>query len=447
MTRRDLIKTTALAAAGALAFPRAMLGQSGMSAHSKVNVAFIGVGGRGKSHLLALAGENIVALCDVDDERSAEMRLEHPKAKTFKDYRFMLDKMGKEIDAVVVTTPDHMHYPIAKWAIANGKHVYCEKPLTRCIWEARDLRKSASKAGVITQMGNQGHTYAGLRLIQEWYQAGVLGEVRNVYHWTNRPVWPQGYLERGKDPVPAGLDYDLWLGVAPSKPYDSDILPFNWRGWRDYGCGSIGDMACHIMDASYSGLGLGYPDWVEAQATKYNEHTYPSAMTVQFGFKGRNGRPDLTAHWFEGGPKPIGIQGVPGDFFNNKEKYGTGTANGTFIVGDELTLYTDTYTSSVRVFPESKFEEIKSSLPPKTLPRIKGGPQQEFVDAIRDGVMPGSNFDYAAPFTETALLGNVSLLAGGRIEYDPAKMRVTNNRKANQFLYSMYDYNKEFLPT
>lgn len=444
LSRRDMIKSTALAGMGAAVFPHILLGQSGMSLNSKVNMAFVGAGGRAKSSIQSLAEENIVALCDVDEQRSAEMRELHPKAKIFKDYRVMLDKMGSEIDAVLITTPDHMHYPIAMWAIAHGKHVYCEKPLIRCIWEARDLQRAASEAGVVTQMGNQGHTYAGLRLIQEWYAAGVLGEVKDVYHWTNRPFWPQGYLDRPSEPVPSHLDYDLWLGVAPKKSYSSAILPFNWRGWRDYGCGSIGDMACHIMDASYSGLGLGYPEWVEAQATRLNDHTFPSAMTVQFGFRSKTGG-DITAHWFEGGPKPLGIKNVPTDFFQN-EKYGRDTANGTFIVGEDITLYTDTYSSSVRVFPEEKFEEIKSSLPPKTLPRIKGGPQKEFVNAIRSGTMPGSNFDYAAPFTEVALLGNVSMCAGKRIEYDPVKMKIKNEKSANKYLYSLYDYDKSFLP-
>ncbi len=446
ISRRDLIKTSALAAAGTLVLPRILFGQAGSSANSKVNLAFVGAGGRAESNIAALADENIVALCDVDDVRSAKMREQFPKAKVFKDYRVMFDKMGSQIDAVVITTPDHMHYPIALWAIANGKHVYCEKPLTRCIWEARELQKAAKKAGVITQMGNQGHTFAGLRVIQEWNQAGVFGQVRDVYHWTNRPFWPQGELVRGSDTVPSTLDYDLWLGVAPKKPYSSAVLPFNWRGWRDYGCGSVGDMACHIMDASYSGLGLGYPDWVETKATHFNDEAFPAAMTVNFHFKGKGGAPDVMAHWYEGGPKPSGIKGVPADFFSNGEKYGGDVANGTFIVGDDVTLYVDTYSSSVRPLSDDWFNSVKSSLPEKTLPRIKGGPQKEFADAIRDGKMPGSNFDYAAPFTEVALLGNVSLFAGGRIEYDAAKMRVTNDRQANKYLQSQYEYNKAFLP-
>lgn len=446
ISRREMLKASAVASAGALLFPNLSFGQSGQSANDKINIAFVGVGGRGKNNVQALAGENFVAFCDVDEDRSAEMRAEYPDVPYFKDYRVMFDKMGSKIDAVVISTPDHMHYPIGMWAIANGKHVYCEKPLTRCISEARELREAAAKAGVVTQMGNQGHTYAGLRLIQEWFQAGILGKVKDVYHWTNRPFWPQGYLARNTETVPDTLDYDLWLGVAPNKSYNSTIVPFGWRGWRDYGCGSIGDMACHIMDSSYSGLGLGYPDWVEAQSTRFNENTYPSAMTVQFGFKGPKGNPDITAHWFEGGPKPLNVRNVPTDFFDNDD-YGKDRENGSFIVGEEVTLYTDTYSSSVRVFPEAKFEEIKPNLPEKTLPRIKGGPQKEFADAIREGKMPGSNFDYAAPFTEVALLGNVALLSGERIEYDPQKMRVKNARSANKYLSSLYDYKKEFLPS
>jgi len=441
-----MIKASALAGVGSLAFPYLSLGRHSGSAADKVNLAFIGVGGRGEVNVEAFAKENIVAFCDVDEEHCADTLKAHPDVPLYKDYRVMLDKEASKIDAVVITTPDHMHYPIAMWAIANGKHVYLEKPLTRCIHEARELRKAASKAGVITQMGNQGHAAAGLRLVKEWYQAGILGEVSEVYHWTNRPIWPQGNIGRVAEKVPASLDYALWLGVAPKKPYASYITPFGWRGWRDYGCGSIGDMASHILDSSYSGLGLAYPKWVDAQGTQYNEETFPTAMTVQMLFERGDGKPDVFARWYEGGPKPFGVKYVPNRFFIDQKKYGLEGTNGSLLVGEEVTLYVDTFSRSVRMFPEGKFDEIKRELPPKTIPRIKGGPQAEFANAIREGRMPGSNFDYAAPFTEVGLLGNIAMFAGRRIEYDPVKMRISNYSKANKYLYSNYDYNESFLP-
>jgi predicted dehydrogenase len=290
-------------------------------------------------------------------------------------------------------------------------------------------------------MGNQGHTYGGLRLIQEWYQAGILGEILEVHHWTNRPFWPQGALHRRPEAIPATLDYDLWLGIAPKKPYSSDVLPFNWRGWRDYGCGSIGDMACHIMDASYTGLGLDFPVWVESDGTHYNHNTFPAAATTKMYFQ-PEGKPGFAVNWYEGGPKPSNVRDVPGNFFGRGQE----NQNGSLIVGTEATLLSDTYAESVRIIPGGKFNELKPKLPPKTLPRIKGGPQKEFADAIRAGRQPGSNFDYAARFTEVALLGNVALFAGERITYNPERMLVTNNWEANKHLESLYDYNEEFLP-
>jgi len=413
------------------------------------------VGGRGRTHVNAYAEENIVAFCDVDYENAAESFEKHPKVPRVKDFRKLFDRYGDKLDAVSIATPDHMHYPIALWALQQGLHVLCEKPLVRRVWEARRLKDAARKAGVVTQMGNQGHANEGLRLIKEWTRAGVIGDIVEVLHWSNRPIWPQGDLTRQNEPVPTGLDYPLWLGVAPDKPYDANIVPFNWRGWKDYGCGAVGDMACHIMDSSFSGLDLGIPTAVDSEASSIWPETYPTASTIQFTLPRRDGGGSVKATWFDGGRLPDleRVPGVPGDFFDekldeegNRERQ---NPNGSFIVGTRGTLYTNSYNSTVKIFPEDYFMDLRrnQALPPKTLERVKGGHFREFTDAIRNGTSAGANFDYAADFTETALLGLVSMEAGGRIEYDAKNMRVTNNEEANRYLYSEYEYNRSFLPS
>ncbi|MBK1880151.1 Gfo/Idh/MocA family protein [Pelagicoccus mobilis] len=453
MDRRHFLKTGAAAATSFMVLPNWVVG-NGPSPNSKVNIAVIGVGGRGKNHVDGYENENIVALCDVDDERAAYSYEKHPNVPRFRDYREMFDKMGDKIDAVSIATPDHMHYPIALWALMMGKHVYCEKPLVRTIWEARQLKAVAAKAGVVTQMGNQGHTYEGLRYIKEWTQAGILGEVKEVMHWSNRPIWRQGELTRANEKVPATLDYDLWLGVAPKKSFDSNIVPFQWRGWKDYGCGAIGDMACHIMDSSFSGLGLDRPFAIEASASGSHAETFPNSETISYRFANPNGGKPIKVTWSDGGRLPDlkKAPGVPADFFaervDGQGRKRKSNENGTFIVGDKGTLWTDTYSSTVKVFPEDYFKQLRSdkALPKKTLKRVKGGPFREFAEAIRNGEKAGSDFQYAADFTETALLGIVALEAGEKIKYNAKKGVVTNLPEANKYLESQYDYKKEFLP-
>jgi predicted dehydrogenase len=234
----------------------------------KLKIALIGAGGRGKAHVKGLESQHFVAFCDVDEERAAETYKAYPKVPRFKDYRVMFDRMGKEIEAVSIATPDHMHYPIVLWALAHGKHVFCEKPLTRTFEEAMILKKAVREAGVITQMGNQGHVADGWRSIREWVDAGIAGDIYEAYHWTNRPVWPQGLSSwPKKQPVPSKFDWNLWLGVAPKRDYSPEIAPFNWRGFWDYGSGAIGDIGCHSMDASYSGLQLGLPTSISADVS------------------------------------------------------------------------------------------------------------------------------------------------------------------------------------
>lgn len=450
MNRRTFVKGSA-AVSSFMILPNWVIGKS-PSPNGKLNIAQIGAGGRGRAHVTGYQNENLIAFCDVDDARAAATYDEYPNVPRFKDYRKMFDKIAGKVDAVSIAIPDHMHYPVARWALEQGINVYCEKPLVRTIWEARELKKAAAKAGVITQMGNQGHTHEGLRYIKEWTQAGVIGDVVEVLHWTNRPIWPQGAIQRRSVPVPATLDYDLWLGVAPRKSFDDKIVPFAWRGWKDYGCGAVGDMACHIMDSSFSGLDLGLPIEVEASVSGSHAETFPMASTIEFKFKG-NKAPKVT--WMDGDRLPDlnKIEGVEPDFFGHETlengRKRQKNSSGTFIIGSKGTIWTDTYSSSIRVYPDNYFKELRSNkaLPPKTLPRVKGGPFKEFTDAIKAGEKSGSDFSYAADFTETALLGLVAMQAGGKIKYNAKRMRITNNRDANKYLESQYDYEKGFIPS
>jgi predicted dehydrogenase len=379
-------------------------------------------------------GEKIVALCDVDDERAAETYQAYPDAKRYRDYRKMLEEMDSEIDAVTVSTPDHMHFAPALMAIRMGKHVLVEKPLTHTIWEARQLRLEAKKNGVVTQMGNQGHANEGTRLIKEWIEAGAIGPVREVQFWTNRPIWPQG-LDRPDHSrfipvVPQTLDWDLWLGVAPQRPYDPAYVPFAWRGFWDFGTGALGDMACHVMDAAYWGLDLGAPTSVEAIATPVNDETAPNASIVTYEFPTRGSMPPVTATWYDGSLRPSLPEHVSPDIEIDD--------SGAFIIGDKATIVSNTYAGTVRITPESTMQEVLQARIPKTYSRVKGGHFEEWIRACKGGEMCGSNFDYSGPFTETVLLGNLAIRTKRRLEWDGEKMEVTNFADANRFVTKEY---------
>ncbi len=419
--------------------------------NDRLNVAIIGVGGIGKLSISKLKDSpfvNMAAFCDVDENRAAEGFKSFPKIPKFRDYRAMLDKMDSQIDAVVISTPDHMHYPIASWAIAKGKHVYCQKPLTRTVWESRRLRRLAKEAGVITQMGNQGHTFDGWRSIKEWCEAGILGQIEEIHSWTDRPIWPQGNIKRPPaQPIPATLDYNLWLGVAPDAPYSQDVLPFNWRGFRDYGTGAGGDMACHILDVSYSAFGLDAPKKVWGDCSEYSECAWPQQATSHIEFenpRGVDGK--ITLHWYDGGRKPKNVKRVEQSFIDDPRM-----KNGTLIVGTKETVYTNEYGINPLIFPRSRMVELKRSgaLPQKSIERSKfaDNPQQEWAKACLDNVQPPANFEYAAPFTEVSLLLMVPVFESGVLEYDASKMRFSNRPSADKYLSSLYEYKKEFLPS
>lgn len=429
-TRRDFLKTTSLASA-ALAFPAILRSQT---PNNKLNIACVGVGGRGFDAVQGLKGENFVAFCDVDDARAARTYEEFPGVPRFRDYRKMLDQLGNKIDAVTVSTPDHMHFPIALAALSLGKHVFVEKPLTHTVAEARQLDKLAREKKVATQMGNQGHANEGMRLIKEWHQAGVLGEVREMHSWTDRPIWPQGVgapdHSKMMPVVPPTLDWDLWLGVAAPREYDPAYVPFAWRGYWDFGTGALGDMGCHIMDGAYWALDLTQPTRVEAISARQTEVSPPTASVVTYHFPARGQLPAVKWTWYDGGLMPL----LPPDLEATRQL----EPNGTLIVGSKATVFADTYYASARIIPEVKRRELAPTLPAKTLPRVEGGHFAEWVRACKGGTPAGSNFEYAARLTETVLLSNVAVRARRPIEWDSAAMKVTNLPAANQYVTKAY---------
>jgi predicted dehydrogenase len=433
LTRRTFLKTTALASA-AVSMPSILRSQEGQSPGNRLNVALCGVGGQGRSAVESLKGENFVAFCDVDDERAAKTYGEFPSVPRFRDFRVMLDKMGGQIDAVTVSTPDHMHFPIAMAALSLGKHVFVEKPLTHTIAEARQLAALAREKKVATLMGNQGHANEGPRLLKEWFQAGVLGEVREVHSWTNRPIWPQGVRRpdhsRFMPVIPASLDWNLWLGVAAEREYDPAYLPFTWRGYWDFGTGALGDMGCHVMDGAYWALDLGQPTGVEAVSAHQTDVSPSIASVLAYEFPGRGNIAPVRLTWYDGGLLPV----LPPDWEAGRRL----EPSGTLIVGSKATVLADTYYASVRIVPEARMQELAPTLPPKTIPRIKGGHFAEWLRACKGGVPAGSNFEYASRLTETVLLGNVAIRARRRIEWDTAAMQVANLPDANQYVTTTY---------
>ncbi|MHC4664524.1 MAG: Gfo/Idh/MocA family protein [Planctomycetota bacterium] len=442
VNRRDFLLSTASTAAAFTIVPRHVLAGSGRTLPSdKLNIAGVGLGGMGKSNLEKLSDENIVALCDVDEKYAGKVFEKYPQAKIYRDFRRMLEKQ-KEIDAVVVATPDHTHAVISMMAIEMGKHIYCQKPLTHSVYEARRLTEAAREYKVATQMGNQGHSGEGVRLICEWIWDGAIGPVRDVHAWTNRPVWPQG-IDRPKDvpPVPATLDWNLWLGPAPRRPYHPSYLPFNWRAWWDFGTGALGDMACHVLDPVFWALKLGYPAAVEA-CHSYdvremwkradNKETYPRASIVRYEFPARENMPPVKLKWYDGGMLPP----RPEELERGRQIGGSGV----IFVGEKGKLICGTYGDGPRLIPESKMREYKR--PPKTLPRIEGdvgGHEKNWVRACKGGEPACSNFDYAGFLTEAVLMGNLAIRhPGERLNWDGENMRVTNLPEANEYVQRQY---------
>lgn len=422
--RRAFIKSSALTA-GALAMPRFSVASSGGSPSSKINIAVVGAGGQGEYAVEQAATENFVALCDVDEERAAEAYEAHPDVPRFKDFRVMLDKMGKEIDAVAISTPDHTHFAIAMAAMERGKHVFVQKPLAHNIWQVRTLRKAAQHYNVITQMGNQGHTFEGMRLIKAWVDAGVVGDVTEVITWTNRPndPWfvPPESFPPTTGPAPDSLDWELWQGPVAPREYSEAYVPIRWRGWWAYGCGSLGDIGCHTFDAPFWALDLGSPTRIEAfSEPPPGEGFIPMNSLVRYEFPARGVRPPVVLKWYEKGfdvPKPRRWEeGKP-----------LPEEGGMYMEGTKETLYhAEMRPTSPMITPAARFMEMKGELREiERLPPVGDGPLEEWISAIKgEGPLPGSNFEYAAPLTEMVLLGALAQRTGRTLEWDAEAMTV-----------------------
>jgi predicted dehydrogenase len=452
--RRDFLRRSAAAGAAgsflagealALADDKKDKDQSGdkpASPNERVQFACIGVGGKGDSDSNdAGAHGDVVAICDIDEKTLEKKGQKFPKAKKYFDYRTMLAEMGDKIDAVTVSTPDHSHAPAAVMAMKLGKHAFVQKPLTWSVEEARVMRALAAEKKLATQMGNQGTAKDGFREGVELIRSGVLGPIKEIHVWTNRPVWPQG-LSRPKDTpgIPNHVHWYEFLGPAPDRPYSDAYHSFKWRGWLDFGTGALGDMACHTINVAAMALNLFDPESVEVVDTSgiVDRETYPVWSIIRTHFGERDGRGPLSLTWYDGGDNLPDSKRAYKAFLHGKEAHKSGLA----LVAEKGTFYTENdYGEKFALLPEDKFKEVAK--PEASLPRSPGH-FREWVDAITAGDPKKalSNFDYAAKLTETVLLGVVALKAGGKIEWDPASMRIKNNSDAEQYLRR--DYRKGF---
>jgi predicted dehydrogenase len=506
LSRREFVADTALATFGAMVVPRHVLGGPGYQAPSDtLNIAIIGVGQQGSENAEDLVAENLVAFCDVDlgfaernvmnkqkdrdgKDRPDGIKLieQFKKAAKYTDFRELLDRQ-KDIDAVLVATPDHLHAPIAKAAMQLGKHAFVQKPLTWAVREARVLAQLAKESGVVTQMGNQGHSSNDARLINEWVQAGLIGPVHEVQVWTNRPIWPQGIPRPTQPPAdsiaaarrwnsrgisdrtansmwgdyrpPDGMRWDLYLGpVAEEIPYHPVYHPFNWRGWVAFGVGALGDMGAHLIDHPYWALNLTYPTTIEATSTPWGTSlvppppgsdqqratnrivSYPQAMMVHYEFPARGSQPPVKLHWYDGGLMPPRHELLPETIVVNGETRPLqfNAEGGVIFVGEKGILLHDTYGGRPRLFPQSLMEQTAAV--PQKYPRIQESHRRNWAMACKGETKASCPFDYAAALTEVMLLGIVALRAGqGRkIQYNAERMEITNVPDANQYLTREY---------
>ncbi len=434
-SRRRFLQQTAAVAAFTMV-PRHVLGGPGNTPPSeKLNIAGVGIGGRGQGDLDEVGSENIVALCDVDDAYAANVYAKYPKARRWHDFRKMLDEQ-KDIDAVVVATPDHLHAVVSMAAIKHGKHVYCEKPLAHSIWECRQVAQAAREAGVATQLGNQGQATEENRLVSEFIWDGAIGPVHEVHAWCNRPISSRG-VARPKDtpPVPATLDWDLWLGPAKYRPYNPAYLPFRWRGWWDFGTGVLGDIGCHQLDPVFRALKLGYPTTVEACSSNMDEpaavkeETAPKSSIVRFQFPAREQMPALALTWYDGGLMPERpVELAEGRKF--------GEADDNLFVGEKGKML------GYRLIPEARMKDYGK--PPQRIERSPGH-HKEWLIACKGGPAARSNFDWAGPLTEVVLMGNIALRMekqlyekGLKLHCDGPNMKITNLPEANRYIRDEY---------
>ncbi len=435
-SRRDFLKKAAVAAAGLTIIPsRAVSGLGHTAPSDKLNIAGVGIGGKGHPNLVGMNSENIIALCDVDWKYADVCFREFPNAKRYQDWRKMFDEMGKSVDAVMVATADHTHAVIAATALSLGKHVYCQKPLTHSVYESRLLTRLAAKHKVATQMGNQGNSGDGVRQLCEWIWNGEIGEVREVHTWTDRPIWPQGIERPAKVmPVPKTLNWDLFIGPAPLRPYNEIYTPWNWRGWWDFGTGAFGDMACHILDPVYRALKLGYPEKVRGSSTAFNTESAPQAETVEFSFPARDNlsklaMPPVKVYWYDGGLYPVVSDLLPEGV--NLMADGLG---GCIFVGSKDTLICGCGGFNSRL-ASGRIPDVKPYLRriPGAIGYVDGPHEQDWIRACKESpenrVEGTSNFGYSGPFNEMVLLGVLAIRLKSlnkSLEWDGPNMRFTN---------------------
>jgi predicted dehydrogenase len=466
-SRRNFMKAAAVTGAGFMIVPRHVLGKGFLAPSDRLVVAGVGVGGKGESDLAKFykSGKaDIAYLCDVDDRMATASVNAFPKAKYYKDWRVLFDKESKNFDAVSVSTPDHMHAVIAMGAMQLGKHVYVQKPMAHDIYEARVMTEAAAKYKVVTQMGNQGASGDGVRQLREWYNAGVIGDVNEVFIWTNRPIWPQGIpWPTDKPPVPKELDWDLWLGTAPYKDYVDKLIPGSWRGWWDYGTGALGDLGCHLMEAPFRVLDLKYALDVQASVSSvftdfgkrgiFPDSCPPSSHATLTFPKTSKTKGKVIMHWMDGGIKPE----RPEELGPN-ELFGDGNS-GILFVGSKGKMMASEYAANPRLLPLSRMEQVKVK---QTYARVPNGSEGHYAQWV-EGAIAGygnmqmsSPFDLAGPLTEAILMANLAIRGAAlpklrengkgydypgsnlKMLWDQANMRVTNFDEVNQFIKRDY---------
>ena len=431
MRRRHFLQTVAATAAAQVISRRVLGGEGQTPPSEKLHIAGIGIGGQGAGDLRDMADENIVALCDVDWKKAANTFKTYPKAEKFRDYREMLDKC-RGIEAVMIATPDHMHAPITLAALRAGKHVYVEKPMAHTIEETRVMARVAKETGLVTQMGNNGHAGEGLRVAREWLQAGAIGPVREIHCWTDRPgtFWKQD-LDRPSDtpPVPPELDWDLWLGAAPLRPYNPVYHPRAWRGWFDFGTGALGDMAIHNMDPAFYALDLDPPVAASAQTSPLKRESYPAWQIITYEFAAKGNRPAVNILWYDGGKMPPPPKDLdPGMKLDS---------NGIYFLGEKGTMLCGGWSGMPALFPRQlRLDFVR---PPKTIARSPGH-RIEWINACKahrpEDAKAG--FAYSGPYTESLLVGNLAVRLQKRIQWDSAAMKAPDAPEAESLIRKHY---------
>ncbi|MDA1052271.1 MAG: Gfo/Idh/MocA family oxidoreductase [Planctomycetota bacterium] len=422
--RRNFLIQTACATTLGVVSAGAAAADDDAESNRKLNIGVIGVGNRGASNIAEIKDENIVALCDVDRQYLAAMSSRYPDAKTYSDFRELLER--GDLDAVLISTPDHTHYHAAMLAMRRGWHVYCEKPLAHSIWEIREMAAAAKRFKVVTQTGNQHHASDGYRRVVEIVQSGVIGKVNEVHAWTNRPIWPQGIARpEPSSTVPEQLDWDAWLGPAPVRPYNDVYHPHGWRGWFDFGCGALGDMGPHLLDPVVWALDLDAPTKISAESSRVNDETFPTWSIVRYEFPAAESKTLLKLVWYDGDRQPpeslTGIKRLP--------------PNGVFFMAERAKLFAPMYGAAPTVMPYDKGDTIE--LPEPHLPKSPGH-HREWIDACKQHGPTSCDFGYGAKLTEICLLGNIAIRSGQTIEWNHEQMRATNGVDIGDLLRREY---------